>query len=236
MPKTPHLPRLRAGGHPRIAATLLVGAALLLGLWGAWRSFGPVPPNARERLQQQAQRIEALAQQAANLKRSDQVSRQANAELQATLAERDEEIAGLRADVAFYERLVGATGQRRGLAVHALQLRPQRDPRIWHFSATLTQTLNRGAISSGRLQLALEVSDGDRMRRLDWKVLRQQADADGVAYSFKYFQQIEGDIVLPVGIKPVRIGVRLQPEAGPVLEWSFPWGEVTLPAAAPGAG
>src|SRR3546814_8764360 len=75
-------------------------------------------------LDQRAQ-VEALEQQVATLKRSDQISRDANRDLQGTLAERDEEIAGLRADVAFYERFVGATGQRRGLTVHQLHLQPQ---------------------------------------------------------------------------------------------------------------
>src|SRR3546814_19579440 len=58
-----------------------------------------------------------------------QISRDANRDLQGTLAERDEEIAGLRADVAFYERFVGATGQRRGLTVHQppLPTEPARD-------------------------------------------------------------------------------------------------------------
>lgn len=213
----------RNAGHPQLARGLLVAVALLLGLWGAWRSFAPAPANAREQLGVQAKRIDALEQQVATLARSDQISRQANADLQATLAERDEEVAGLRADIAFYERFVGATGQRHGLAVHELRLQPQRDPQVWHFVATLTQNLNRGAVSSGQLRLALEVTDGGNMRRLDWNVLRQQASAPGVAYSFKYFQQVEGDIVLPRGARPVRVLVRLQPGTGPEVETPFSW-------------
>lgn len=228
----PHIPRLRGSGHPRMALAALVAAALLLGLWGAWRSFAPQPANAREQLREQARRLESLEQQNATLARSDQISRQANADLQATLAERDEEIAGLRADVAFYERFVGATGQRHGLAVHDLRMQAQDDPQLWHFVATLTQNLNRGAVSSGRLQLALEVTDGRNMRRLDWNVLRQQAGAAEIAYSFKYFQQVEGDIVLPRGVTPVRVIARLLPASGPAVEQSFTWSAI----AASGAG
>lgn len=227
-------PRPRPAGQPRLALAALVAAALLLGLWGAWRSFAPQPANAREQLRAQAEKIAALEQQNATLARSDQISRQANADLQATLAERDEEVAGLRADIAFYERFVGATGQRRGLAVHDLQLKPQADPQLWHFVATLTQNLNRGAINSGRLQLAVEVTDGRSMRRLDWSVLRQQAGAAEVAYSFRYFQQVEGDIVLPRGVKPVRVIARLLPASGAAVEQSFTWGEATAPAGAGG--
>ena len=168
----------------------------------------------------------------ATLKRSDQISRQANADLQGTLAERDEEIAGLRADIAFYERFVGATAQRHGLNVHELKLEPQRDPQVWHFVATLTQNLNRGAVNRGRLLLALEVSEGGKMRRLDWNTLRQQQSAPGVDYSFKYFQQVEGDILLPEGVKPVRVVVRLVPVSGASVEQSFTWSEAAVSQAA----
>ena len=237
--------RQRGAGHPRMAMLLLVAAALLLGLWGAWRSFAPQPANATQTLREQAAAIDALEQEVATLKTSDRISRQANSDLQGTLAERDEEIAGLRADIAFYERFVGATAQRHGLSVHELTLTPQRDPQLWHFVATLTQNLNRGAVSKGRLLLALEVSEDGKLRRLDWGTLRQQAAAPGVDYSFKYFQQVEGDIVLPDGVKPIRVVVRLVPVSGSPLERGFTWSDATAgnapaepaaPAQDPGGG
>lgn len=224
---------MRDGGHPRMALLLLVLAALLLGGWGAWRTFAPQPGNARERLAAQQARIETLEQEVATLSRSDQISRQANADLQGTLAERDEEIAGLRADIAFYERFVGATGQRHGLGVHELKLVAQRDPQLWHFVATLTQNLNRGAVNRGYLTLSVEVSEDGKMRRLDWGTLRQQQSAPGIAYSFKYFQQVEGDLVLPAGVKPVRVIARLLPATGAPLEQGFTWGEATAANAVP---
>ena len=221
-----------------MALLLLVVAAVAFGGWGAWRSFGPQPANAGERLRDQGDRIESLEQQVATLTRSDQISRQANADLQGTLAERDEEIASLRADVAFYERFVGATAQRHGLSLHELVLEPQRDPQLWHFVATLTQNLNRGAVNTGRLQLSVEASEDGRMRKLPWSELRQQQDAPGVAYSFKYFQQVEGDILLPEGVRPVRVVARLVPVSGASLEKSFTWSDATAGAAvkAPPAG
>ena len=218
---------MRDRGHPRMALWLLVLGAVLLGGWGAWRTFAPQPGNARERIAEQQARIEALEQEVATLSRSDQISRQANADLQGTLAERDEEIAGLRADIAFYERFVGATAQRHGLSVHDLKIVPQRDPQLWHFVATLTQNLNRGAVNRGRLLLAVEASNGGRMQKLAWGELRQQRDAPGIEYSFKYFQQVEGDLVLPAGVKPVRVIARLVPASGAAVEQSFTWTEAT---------
>ena len=101
-----------------------------------------------------------LRQQVATLRRSDQISRNANIELQSSLAEREEEVSGLRADVDFYERLVGSTGKRSGLTVHEAAFAPEAGG-TWHYKVTLTQNLNRGAISKGQMRLSVEgVRDG----------------------------------------------------------------------------
>jgi len=78
----------------------------------------------------------------------------------------------------------------------------------------------------------VEVSEGGRMRKLAWSELRQQQNAPGVDYSFKYFQQVEGDIVLPAGVKPVRVTARLVPASGSPIEESVTWGEATSPTDA----
>lgn len=224
-------------GHGLAYALIVVFVlALAFGAWGIWRVLAPAPADARGRLQAQQARIAALEQRVATLARSDQISRDANRDLQGTLAERDEEIAGLRADVAFYERFVGSTAQRHGLAVHQLQLQRQ-EGQAWHFTATLTQNLNRGAVNTGRLTLALEGSRGGKLQKLTWAQLRQQDAAPGLPYSFKYFQQVEGDILLPPGLQPIRLTARLVPDHGAAVEQSFTWAEATRePASRAAAG
>lgn len=230
-PPTVPPPRFRRGP---VIAGIALAMALVLGGWALWRALaggadGEATPS---QLREQQRRIESLEQQVATLSRSDQISRDANRDLQATLSERDEEIAGLRADVAFYERFVGATAQRRGLSVHELTLQPQ-DEQAWHFTATLTQNLNRGAVNAGRLLVSVEGTEAGKLRRLAWSDLRQQPNAPGVPYSFKYFQQVEGDLLLPPGFKPVRVIARVVPQGGAAVEQSFPWAQA---AAKEGAG
>jgi cell division protein FtsB len=217
-------------------------AALAFGGWGLWQVLAPASGDPRAQLasskrenSQLQDELEQLRQQVATLSRSDQISRDANRDVQGALADRDEEIAGLRADVAFYERLVGATAQRRGLSVHALKLQPQNGP-AWHFTTTLTQNLNRGAVSDGALTLAIEGTRDGKLQKLAWGDLRQQPGAPGVGYSFKYFQQVEGDVFLPAGMTPVKITVRLQPRSGAAIEQSFSWADATRALASASTG
>jgi hypothetical protein len=214
-----------AGGHRWVYLAVAVFLlAIGFGLWGVWTTFfGSEDADGRSAAALRA-RSEKLSQEVATLRRSDQISRDANRDLERTLAERDEEIAGLRADIAFYERFVGATGQRRGLSVHDLEMRLQSAD-AWHFVATLTQNVNRGAVNSGRITLALEGTRNDKLERLSWSTLRKQTNAPGLGYSFKYFQQVEGEVMLPAGFKPLRVTVRLVPEGGSAVEQSFPWPE-----------
>ena len=227
LPLPPLTPLARRALYAALALLML---ALVFGGWGVWKVLASNDDGRPTAAQMQAQqkKIDALEQRSATLARSDQISRNANGDLQGTLAERDEEIAGLRADVAFYERFVGATAQRRGLAVHELQLQPQSELG-WHFIATLTQNLNRGAVNAGRLQVAVEGTRAGKLQTLAWTDLRQQPDAPGVPYSFKYFEQVEGDFVLPADFKPQRVSVRLTPQGGATVTQSFSWADA-LPA------
>lgn len=169
-------------------------------------------------------RVAELEQQVATLTRSDQISRQANQQLQDTLAQRDEELASLRADLAFYERFLGQSSPARSLTVHAFELSAQ-DPQVWHFTAALAQTAERDGETRGTLTIAVEGSQDGKLRKLDWGELRQDPKAAPVAWQLRYLQRVEGDLMLPTGFRPVRVLVRLQPARGRVVEQSFPWGE-----------
>ena len=99
-----------------LAVAGLAWAGTLAGVWfTASHTAAPRLGQVRHelgqvqaQLRQQQGELQRISQRETTLGVSDRISRTANQELQASLAERDEEIAGLRADVAFYERLVGA--------------------------------------------------------------------------------------------------------------------------------
>lgn len=219
-PSSPHAARVGIG---LILSLVVFLAALVFGAWGVWqgaRRSASVPCDSAAAAVQ--------AQRVATLTRSDQISRAANGKLQATLGDREEQIAGLRADVDFYERLVGPTAQRHGLSLHALRFNRQPGG-AWHFLAVLTGNVERDAVNTGVLSLSVEGSAGGSLRTLDWATLRQQPAAPGVDYSFRYFQQVEGDVFVPAGFVPVTVRVQLRPRGGAMVQQAVTWAEATAP-------
>lgn len=207
--------------------------SLLLVAWGAGRWAVPTgsgSSDARTRLHaatlangnQQAE-LEQLRRRVAMLEQSDRISRAANLDLQATLTERETRIADLRGDVAFYARLVGPTAQRTDLGVFSSRF-AARDAGTFDYRIVLTQTLNRGATSSGQMQFALEGTRAGRREVLDWAQLHVGGNAAPQAFSFRYFQELAGSVSLPADFRPQRVRVTLQAaDRAPVqreLDWS----------------
>lgn len=224
------VPEQRVPSRPRRWALGLVWLASLgVAFGGTVQLAAPALPHvaagldgtARE-LRQVREQNRQLRQREAVLARSDQISRVANHEMQGALADRDDQIAALRADVALYERLMGSTAPRKGLAVHSARF--SREPGgSWRYRIVLTQTRDRNAVSLGELKFAVEGVQGGRLARVNWDRLHQADAAPGQAYSFRYFQQVRGSVMLPEGFTPQRVRVSLRGD-GTSLEQTLPWG------------
>ena len=216
----------------RLPRGLLAGLMFLLGVVVAgglaWWLLAPSAGDPRAQLADSQRRLTAqqdviaeLQQRVATLTRSDQISREANADVQSMLAEKDEEIAGLRADVAFYERFVGNSGPRRGLAVHSAEFAPEAGG-SWRYEVVVTQSINRGGLTKGEMEFAVEgVRDG-KLTTLNWDELHQKPDAPAQDYSFRYFQRLGGSVILPAGFTPQRVEVTLR-GSGASVEQAFDW-------------
>jgi hypothetical protein len=172
---------------------------------------------------QSLEALEEIKQKLSISERSDQVSRSANDVLQEQLTSSEEEIASLRADLAFYQRLMGGKAPRRGLTVQELALRRIGDGQGYELRATLTQNLRKGETTSGNAGIRIEGMLKDRLTSLVWDELAQRKPDQWPAFSFKYFQEIGASFVLPEGFTPNRVVLVVKSAQGDQFERSFPW-------------
>ncbi len=227
MPAPPprYVVRTRLPGHRRfwllaaLPAVLLLVLAFAAGRWSA--GAGPrTPPRANA---QALAELSRLRQQRVMLLRDRQVTRIATDALRRSLADRDAEIESLRADLAFYTRLIGGDERAPGLSVAALRLHPVPGTRGYAFTVILLQTARGGRAVHGRLTLALQGVQGGRAVRVGWPQLVARAQHDGLPFAFKYFQPLHGMLVLPPGFVPARIEVTLKPAGGSALSRDLSW-------------
>lgn len=184
---------------------------------------------------EQAAELESVRSGVAAAERDAQVAQAANRELRDTLREREQEIAALRADLGFYQRLVGGS-ERRTLGVHTIALRPLSDPRAFAFELTLTQNLKKGALTQGKAQIAVEGVRGGNVVTIPWRELSGRDDGAPLEFSFKYFQRIEGTLALPESLVPNRILVTASSAGGERAEQAFAWDEALARQEDPAGG
>jgi len=167
-----------------------------------------------------------LLKQVAVARRGEQVATTANGELQQNLRDRQEEIAGLRADLAFYSRLTDGHSKPEGLNVHGVQLRVGASAHVYNFTVTLTQTLKSGEVSSGHMRVSVSGVRAGKLVTLGWGEVAPNQDASGLAFSFKYFQQVAGTLMLPDDFTPNRIHVEASAGGdGARAEQEFAWND-----------
>jgi len=217
-------------GRKRVVLFGAWAASLVLVGLLAWMLGGHAPAAVANRGSAGALSAENedLRQQVANLERAGQVAGIAAKELKRNLAERDEEISGLRTDLAFYSRLVGGNGQRDGLKVQGARTEPVKDsPNGWNLVITLTQNARRGDVLKGSLTLAVEGIQGNKVTTLEGATLGQATTSQGLAFSFKYFQQVQGSFTLPTGFKPTRLRIVASAEGEEPVTSTIPWEDAT---------
>ena len=205
--------------------TLLLGlawAASLAAVVVLLQRYGSVADHAA--LAKATHERDDLLKQVAVAQRGEQVAKAASGELQQNLRDRQEEIAGLRADLAFYSRLTDGHSKPEGLNVHGIHLKPGAAAHVFNFTVTLTQTLKSGEVSSGRVRVSVSGVRAGKLVTLGWGDVAPNQDASGLSFSFKYFQQVAGTLMLPDDFTPNRIHVEAGADAGRA-DQEFAWND-----------
>jgi hypothetical protein len=201
----------------------LIWAASLFAVFFLLQRFGAVADQAV--LSKTAKERDDLLKQVAVAKRGEQVASAANGELQQNLRDRQEEIAGLRADLAFYSRLTDGHSRPEGLSVHGIHLKSGASAHVYNFVITLTQTLKSGEVSSGHVRVSVSGVRAGKLVTLGWGDVAPNTDSAGLSFSFKYFQQVSGSLMLPEDFTPNRISVDVAGSEAGRVDQEFAWND-----------
>lgn len=210
--------------------------ALALGVGWFLYSFGLVQAGYNnselaeevELITQHNQEIEKenkkLLEQIAVLERSRQVESEAYTELDNNLKELQQEILELKEEAAFYRGIVSPSESARGLNIQSFKVDKTQEDQVYRFKLVLTQVMKKDKAVSGEVKMVLEGIKDGVPKQIPLNKLTGGAPLK-LDLKFKYFQTIEGNIVLPEGLLPSRIIVDVLPRGGKLLtlKKSFDW-------------
>lgn len=174
------------------------------------------------RLQRETRRLrEQLVQGETNAKIDNESYRQVEtrlAELQATILKQQE-------DLAFYRGIVSAD-QDTGLRIQDFELLRGANDSSFSLRLVLAQALRNDKRISGHVELNVEGKRDGEPLSLDLADLAAEAtEGARIDFSFRYFQNLQAELVLPKGFAPERVIVKLKPTGKSVkaVEESFDW-------------
>ncbi len=224
----------KIGFAEALAVTTAALAVLLFVVWQLAAS--PVVPEVKHlreendflasELNSLKNRLQRMQARQNVLGREADVIRQANRLLRSQESERQAELNRLQSELDFYRRLAGTGGVQSGLDVYRVEITPTDSGRVFQFVLTLTQNIRRASIITGRVRIDLEGTMDDRPVTLNWPQV-SGSNTPEPAFRFKYFQQLEGYLTLPVDFSPTRMLVTL--EAGKQkkpVQRSYDWSDL----------
>lgn len=154
--------------------------------------------------------LDQLQEDKAVLARDAQIKHKAYQDLDNTLKVLQGEILELKEELAFYRGIVSPRDAAQGLHLQRFKIEPNGKLRGFHYNVILTQVLNakEDRIATGNLTFEFEgmqknVAKVLSLQDVSGRHLRQEG------FSFRYFQNIQGDIQLPPGFKPQRVTVKV---------------------------
>ncbi|VAW93707.1 hypothetical protein MNBD_GAMMA23-684 [hydrothermal vent metagenome] len=168
--------------------------------------------------------IETLREEKAILKRAAQIEKKAYNELYTTLKALQSEILELKEELAFYRGIVSPRDASRGLRLQKFTFEENGNSRSYRYKVVLSQVLKNDRVARGNVQLVFEGLQGGQAKELKLRDVTAKHIKE-LNYKFKYFQNIEGNIEIPVGFVAARIILRIFPRGRrqDMIEKTFDW-------------
>lgn len=149
-----------------------------------------------------------LRRQVAILDRSSVMDQRATEEVQTTIIGLRDRVAQLEQDIVYYRQVVSAETEDTGLIISQLDIDATRESNRYRYKLVLRQQDADGDTSLiGHVNINLVGSQGEEQQILSLRDLSAEQDQLDIRLRFKYFQNIEGELVLPDNFVPDRLQV-----------------------------
>jgi hypothetical protein len=206
------------------------GIVCLIGSFeaGSRRAGYSIVATELDRRAQAAQIRELTAQlrdsqaRVAEVEVARRVDREAYRQVERSLAEFEARLAAQSQELTFYRGIVNPSDGLAGLRIQRLQVLPGIAPHRFRVRIVLIQAARQDAVASATADLSVDGLRGGRAVNLPFAQIGTASKS--LAFSFRYFQELETEIELPADFLPQRVQVEVRPgKATASIRQTYPW-------------
>lgn len=167
---------------------------------------------------------ERLRAEVASAELARNVDNKAYADVEKNLADLQAQVLKHREQLTFYRGIVSPEDGIGGLRIQRFQVLPGAADRQYRLRLVLVQSMRQETVVSGAVIVQIEGVRDNRPQQLALPQAGVKTRADGqLPFQFRYFQNLEQDIVLPEGFEPRAVNVEVRSARLDPVRESYPW-------------
>jgi hypothetical protein len=167
-----------------------------------------------------------LLRRLALLQQSTSVEFEAYKEAKQNLTAMEARIMKLNEELSFYKNIVSPSELKHGLHLQELRVSKAKREGGYLYRLVLMQVRGNGQIARGRVNINISGKQSGKLVSYTLKDLSANNISD-LSFSFKYFQRIEGSLVMPAGFSPSDLYIRINPKGRlESFQRSYSWNKV----------
>ncbi len=215
-----------------LAAALILGGYLIFEYGRYQAGFDKIATElARRQFVERIQELETkngeLREQIALLRTAREVDKEGYRKVEDNLLDLQAKILKQQEELAFYSSIVNPADSKSGLRIQDFQVLQGPQESLFRLRLVLVQSKKHDRRVSGVVKLLVSGARDGRPVSYELSELipeGEQEEEAKLAYSFRYFQDFEHDVMLPEGFRPDRVNIELQPNRGSkTIKQSFTW-------------
>lgn len=174
---------------------------------------------------QLGKQIQELQEKAAIHKHGSELERQASERVRKDNIQLQNKVAELQEVVTFYKSIMAPKHNHKGLRIESIHVSSTVNIRRFKYRLVMTQVADNSSYINGKLELnLLGVKEGLK-QAIPFSDLSKEHGSKSVVFKFRYFQNFEGEVVVPNDFVPEQIEVIAQSKGRKAtrLEKRFDW-------------
>ncbi len=131
--------------------------------------------------------------------------------------------AELTQNIALYQTVKGTPFPQQGVLIKTFQITSASEPQSFRYSVVLAKKSSGQELVHGAVTMVIMGKIEDKAILLPVKYVDSGRE-DGLAFQFRHFQELKGELGLPKNFIPEEIVLRITPDTGAApVQQSFPW-------------